>query len=112
MITIKQFPPEIEITTTGSDSGSCLLLEPSQRQLLAWFAREKPEMVREALKGPIAEDNWDPAVHGYCGDGERARQKIKAVLEELERRERKAVCGLTLTDYQTVIALMKGEVGK
>jgi hypothetical protein len=49
MITIKQYPPEIEITTTGSDSGSCLLLEPSQRQLLAWFSREKPDMVREAM---------------------------------------------------------------
>jgi hypothetical protein len=84
MITIKQYPPEIEITTTGSDSGSCLLLEPSQRQLLAWFAKEKPAMVREAMKEPITEDNWDPAVHGYCGDLERANARIKKAIETIE----------------------------
>ena len=49
MISIKEFPPEIEISTTGSDSGSCLLLGASQRALLEWFRDHKPEMVKEVL---------------------------------------------------------------
>jgi hypothetical protein len=100
MITIKQYPPEIEITTMGSDSGSCLLLEPSQRQLLAWFAREKPEMVREALG-------------------------VDKVIKELEKETTKAFKEITheFLDQDTyrsgiihgctkAIALLKGEVGK
>jgi hypothetical protein len=99
-ISIKQFPPELEIEAKGSDTGIIWLLEPSQRQLLAWFAREKPEMVREAMG-------------------------VDKVIEELERRlasSKKDVQGFTdheaaYTDgkeagLEQAIALMKGEVGK
>jgi hypothetical protein len=97
MISIKQYPPEIEIATTGSDSGSCLLLEPSQRQLLAWFAREKPEMMREAIG-------------------------VDKVIEELERRIKNPAskpfethsheCDIVGAAYASAIALLKGEVRK
>jgi hypothetical protein len=102
------------------------LEDADQRQLIAWFAREKPQMVREALKEPITEDNWDPEVHGYCGDLGRANAKIKNAIEILEMQ---IGCSNMLYDddeggyegeaYRQLraecnkaIALLKGEVGK
>jgi len=61
-----------------------ILDETDIRQLLAWFAREKPQMVREAMKEPITEDNWNPEVHGYCGDLERVNARIKKAIETIE----------------------------
>jgi hypothetical protein len=101
MITIKQFPPELEIEAKGSDIGIIWLLEPSQRQLLAWFAREKPQMVREAMG-------------------------VDKVIATLEKEEQDAIFRYTnattmneetyqqgiVFAYQRAIALLKGEVGK
>jgi cytidylate kinase len=42
----------------------------------------------------------------------KAQARIDAVVKEIERREEKAVCGLTLTDYHEIIALLKEGVGK
>jgi len=97
MISIKQFPPEIEITTTGSDSGSCLLLEPSQRQLLAWFAREKPQMVREAM-----------GVDKVIEELETRKNEIN-----IARKQNPHLSGgnLVIKIYDDVIALLKGEGG-
>ena len=36
-----------------------------------------------------------------------AQARIDAILKELNLREEKAVCGLTLTDYHEIIALLK-----
>jgi hypothetical protein len=83
MITIKQFPPEIEISTTGSDSGSCLLLEPSQRQLLAWFAREKPEMMREAM-------GVDMVLKDLEHQRMKAEQEYRSATDTNERQYKKA----------------------
>jgi len=48
-MTLNITPYEYSIGIT-SDNGDALLLEEAdQRQILAWFAREKPEMVREAM---------------------------------------------------------------
>lgn len=74
--------------------------ESDQRQLLAWFAREKPEMVRNAM----------------------GVDTVIATLEETLAHSKKNVYGFTAEEagwvggYESgltmAIALLKGEVGK
>jgi len=63
---------------------------------------------------PITEDTWDPDVHGYCGDGERATARIKEVIAELERRKAttRLPAGEPWIPLSEAISLLKGEVGK
>jgi len=65
MITIKEFKPEIEISANGSDSGSILLLESSQRVLIAWFKEHKPELLRDIICEECPENNARVASHNY-----------------------------------------------
>lgn len=66
MITIKEFKPEIEISTNGSDSGSILMLESSQRVLIAWFKEHKPELLRDIMCDDCPEHAEQVESHNHC----------------------------------------------
>jgi len=99
-MTLNITPYEYSVGLISPDGDALLLEESDQRQLLAWFAREKPQMVREAM-------GLDKVIEDL--EKEKATQEI--ILKEPMGKHHTEIHQYIVCTLEYAIALLKGEAG-